>query len=571
MYKLFSSIFFVGISASCLMHLAVWGDEPYGSEGFDVTYDDGANPPTINATGTVSGTVLTPSYIQAFDDILFEQITLGANSTLATFVDSTDADKVSGMFVAAISQGYGITFDNHGDLSYSISTAPAGSSPSNLLLPGIGAVVVGQKISDVPSVTDTKFKVVLNHYGSVTLISSLDSYNLETDAYQPVVSALVADSSTYVDNTAPSEALVMTYSGSKINVSGDGSMAMGGISVANSFNAAADYQAQSNQPVKVVHGGELVLDAEYGAGISASATGIPFSKDTALDSIANPVYVTVQNTGTIAVNTSENSKTNVGIGILAVSNGFLPDNAKSGTTVTGGLVSVALDSAQDPSDSSSIIKVGNANTKLGIGVLAVSSGTGGGLDPYSEGLASSSNGQGSGGEVTVTSSRAIETQGEMSIGIAALSLGGQNTVTTVGSGNTGTVSVGNYDSDHAPGGGDAVEVTLNEGGDISTLGTTAHGVVALSASGGGVVINELAQDYSSSTGTQLGDASGSSSSKKGEGKDGGTVEVVNNATISTGDSNGTGVASVGIVAQSIGGGGGSAGGKACVAVYRWFG
>ncbi|WP_269540383.1 beta strand repeat-containing protein [Cerasicoccus fimbriatus] len=538
--------------------------DPYLASGFKVTLDTSTTPPNITATGSVSGTVTQPSYIQAIESLEFQQVTLSSNSTLASFTDSTDASTAKGYFIGLLSQDYSLTFDNHGDLSYSISTSP--SNLENSFLQSLGAVSAGQQLLSPPDQDGASLAVTVNHYGSIKLDSTLNEYALETEGYQPVVSGLVVYSATYADGLAPSEVKVTTYEGSDIQVTSTGEEATGGITAGSFFNASTNNQAQTNNPVEVVHGGSITADVNFGAGISASSTGAPFSSSDAYTAVGNDVHVTVSDTGKIAVNTQDNTQSNIGVGVLAVSDGFVPETAKSDTNITGGAVKVTLEQASEPSDTSSTLQVGNDNTKLGIGVLAISSGSGGGLSLYSESLVSSKGNDGSGGAVTVDSSRAIETKGEMSIGIAALSLGGQNAVTTVSSSSTGIASVGNVDSDFAPGGGDTVKVTLNEGGDITTLGTTAHGVVAISASGGGLVVNEFEQsiqspDLSSSSGTQLGDASGASSSDKGKGKAGGTIEVVNNATITTGDGTGKGVASIGVVAQSIGGGGGSAGGK----------
>ncbi len=154
---------------------------------------------------------------------------------------------------------------------------------------------------------------------------------------------------------------------------------------------------------------------------------------------------------------------------------------------------------------------------------------------------------GDGGEVTVVNQGDVLTLGNASAGIFAQSIGGGG-----GAGGGGyaaganqinlTGSVGG--SGGGGGAGGAVSVTNN--GSISTLGGGAFGIFAQSVGGGGGVGGGAisADGISVSGNLKIGGDAGKSS-------DGGRVQVVNSASITT-----SGNEAHGIVAQSVGGGGG---------------
>lgn len=183
----------------------------------------------------------------------------------------------------------------------------------------------------------------------------------------------------------------------------------------------------------------------------------------------------------------------------------------------------------------------------GIFALSQAGGAGGGGDAgasYGEGGEGGVGG--TGGTVHVVSSSLINTTGASADGISAQSLGG-----TGGSGGTGggIVARGGGALGSGPGGA----VTVENSGGIQTSGTDARAIFAQSVGG-----------FAGGSGTGGGVVGwGGSGNSAG---DGGTVGVRNNGTITvTGGSAQTGVdkelVSAAILAQSVGGGGGDAAGS----------
>ncbi|MEG2731057.1 MAG: hypothetical protein RR935_11110, partial [Brevundimonas sp.] len=173
------------------------------------------------------------------------------------------------------------------------------------------------------------------------------------------------------------------------------------------------------------------------------------------------------------------------------------------------------------------------------GVLVQSLGGGAGDSGSSYGLFGSGGEAGwggHGGDVNLTQNGDIETEGDGSYGILAQSIGGQGG----DSGNVGGLVAlgGNAGSG---GNGGKVTVTTGQGSDISTKGKGAHAIVAQSIGGGG------------GTGGVAGGLV-AIGAEGGTGGTGGTVSVNHNGDVIT-----TGQGAYGILAQSVGGGGGSAG------------
>jgi len=165
------------------------------------------------------------------------------------------------------------------------------------------------------------------------------------------------------------------------------------------------------------------------------------------------------------------------------------------------------------------------------------------------------------GTVSVTSNGAITTRADNSIGIFAQSVGGGGgvggfSIAAGGSfkGDTSTNSVGGDGG--AAGSGGSVKVTVNA--NIDTYGSLSHGVLAQSIGGGGgyggftAGANVSVKEDASTQGVG-GDGGGG-----GKGLDVtvrvGTADAVGNPTIHT-----RGLGAVGVLAQSIGGGGGTGG------------
>ncbi len=157
---------------------------------------------------------------------------------------------------------------------------------------------------------------------------------------------------------------------------------------------------------------------------------------------------------------------------------------------------------------------------------------------------------GNAGSVTVTSSSIIQTHGDGSIGISALSTGG-------GGGHGGS-SFGLFfaGSGEAGNGGAGGAVTITNSGQVTTQGNDAPALYAQSIGGVG------GDGGTSGAIVALGGRAGNSSN-------GGTVNVSNTGIISTGANNSSAAANAdptcgtgcsgGIIAQSIGGGGGVTG------------
>ena len=159
---------------------------------------------------------------------------------------------------------------------------------------------------------------------------------------------------------------------------------------------------------------------------------------------------------------------------------------------------------------------------------------------------------GNGSTVLVNNQGAIQTVGRGAHGIFAQSIGGGG-----GSGGVsiaGGLSIGssiNLGSGGDGGsGGTSSTVTVNNTGNITTGGDTAHGVLAQSVGGGGGSGGlAVAAGISSGTGVSVGLGGGGAT-----GGNANTVTVTNDGAIIT-----TGRSSMGLVAQSVGGGGGDGG------------
>lgn len=212
------------------------------------------------------------------------------------------------------------------------------------------------------------------------------------------------------------------------------------------------------------------------------------------------------------------------------------------------------------------------------GIFAQSVGGGGGTGGGSKSSATSATSisiaiggtGGSGGisgDVAVTNTAEIATQGDRSVGILAQSVGGaggtggfvksgttaltiaKNTLKGTEIGTTISVNVGGDGGDGMTSG----DVSVSSGGVITTVGANSHGIHAQSVGGGGgtsgVVENTLV-NLRSTIGTTATLSIGGSG---GTGAVSGDVVVTNSSDIGTG-----GLKAAGIFAQSVGGGGGDA-------------
>lgn len=161
---------------------------------------------------------------------------------------------------------------------------------------------------------------------------------------------------------------------------------------------------------------------------------------------------------------------------------------------------------------------------------------------------------GDSGDVTVTTTGAIKTSGSNSDGIHAQSTAGGGGK----AGKTGVfdVSLGSYDANVAVGGaggagGNAGQVTITSSSDVTTTGAAASGIIGQSTGGSGGDGSTVISGDALSTGSINVSVSGSGA----DASNADAVTIISSGTIST-----TGDKAEGILAQSHGGGGGSAGG-----------
>jgi hypothetical protein len=206
--------------------------------------------------------------------------------------------------------------------------------------------------------------------------------------------------------------------------------------------------------------------------------------------------------------------------------------AVGGTGDTGG--NGGLASATNGADASITTSGGGS-----YGILAQSIGGGGGNGGTAGGIGAvggSGSGGGAGGIVNVTNAEgsSVTTSGANAHAVVAQSIGGGGGTGGVGG---GLVAIGG--SSTASGNGNAVTVTNEAESFLTTSGVASHGVLAQSIGGGG------GAGAGSGGLLGLGGAGGAAGN-------GGSVTITSAATINT-----QGIDAKGLVARSIGGGGGS--------------
>ncbi|MEM1057670.1 MAG: PEP-CTERM sorting domain-containing protein [Verrucomicrobiota bacterium] len=353
---------------------------------------------------------------------------------------------------------------------------------------------------------------------------------------------------------------VNTSEGATIDVSQTSSSVItAGISATSAAGPAESNYFNEAYGVNVNQGGDITVTADQGMGIFANTTGGQFSISGSSVAVGGSVDVTLTTDGDGMGGASITHTGRTGIGIFALSE-VSPINDSSGIPIQGGPVTVTMEKETS-------IQVGNeaGGSQLSIGILAVSASANQLLNPFSTTTTPlDTNGDGSGGEVKVDNSGTITTYGDSSVGIASLSVGGASMVTT----NNPSTNENSYLGSNGAhsGGGRQVTVNNRSDGSIVTQGQGAHGIVAMSAANGGLVNNlqeVFGDDRSSLTGLNIGNGPSSTS---GSGHDGGNVTVTNAGSITTGDGSNGSAASIGILAQSIGGGGGNASNKASLFV-----
>ncbi len=154
---------------------------------------------------------------------------------------------------------------------------------------------------------------------------------------------------------------------------------------------------------------------------------------------------------------------------------------------------------------------------------------------------------GKGGDVIIANDGKIATSGDLSFGVLAQSIGGGGGIGggafTEGQNKLNlNLSVGGAGADGQTGG----KVKVTNAGTLHTTGTSSYGIFAQSVGGGGGIGGGATSDDTVSI-----SANANVGGKGGKGGTGGAVDVINRGTIIT-----TGLEAHGIVAQSVGGGGG---------------
>ena len=259
-----------------------------------------------------------------------------------------------------------------------------------------------------------------------------------------------------------------------------------------------------------------------------------------------------------------------GTGGFAIGLGF-SSNGSVKNTIGGGAGGAGntSDLVEVTNHSGATIQTLAANS---IGILAQSIGGGGGAGGFvgqlgvgtgggsstTNAVGGSGGAGGAGGSVTVTNegNALVHTAADNSIGIMAQSVGGGGGVgafSIVGNASGGDASTNNVGGSGGSG-GNAGLVKVTNNGTIQTDGAMSHGIYAQSVGGGGgsggFVVSGTLNLGSGGSNTTIGGNAGNG----GSGGNGGDVIVTNTGAIIINKNN-----SVGIFAQSVGGGGGSGG------------
>ena len=165
-------------------------------------------------------------------------------------------------------------------------------------------------------------------------------------------------------------------------------------------------------------------------------------------------------------------------------------------------------------------------------------------------IAGNASGYGIGGSVTVSAGLNLNTYGARAMGVVAQSIGAGGGIATTGAASgMGTIQLGSLLNSSS--GANASPVQLDLNGSIATRGAGGHGIVAQSIGGGGGILGDVSQAI------QFNPAgfARQSLTVNANGGGGNWVSVAFDGSLTTAGAN-----SHGIIAQSIGGGGGLAGG-----------
>jgi hypothetical protein len=262
-------------------------------------------------------------------------------------------------------------------------------------------------------------------------------------------------------------------------------------------------------------------------------------------------------TGGAGSGASNNSSDKINIGGGAGGSG---GNAGTGGTVTIGNTGGSIKTTGDEANAIFAQSVGGGGGAGGLGSANVSSSSSGNQESFSAtiGIGGSGGSSGNGGAVNVANASSIVTAGNSASGIIAQSVGGGGGDAVALGGNAqSNASGGTYNLGFTLGGsggssGDGAAVNVTNTGSIQTLGNDSYGVFAQSVGGGGGAGGGGESTAQGQNSVVLGIGGGS-----GAGGAGGSVVVSNSGSVDT-----SGHAAHGIFAQSVGGGGGIGGGGA---------
>ncbi|MBB1597772.1 autotransporter outer membrane beta-barrel domain-containing protein [Achromobacter sp. UMC46] len=290
-----------------------------------------------------------------------------------------------------------------------------------------------------------------------------------------------------------------------------------------------------------IHGGMLETQAAGSAGIIAQSVGGGGGVSTL--SLRNASLAAISQTASLAITLGGAFPASSfgGPDFSLVSGGAANVTNNTGRIVTRGAFSPAI-LAQSVGGGggfaavSSTAALGSVNIQLG----TITTDT---IGPSANAAA------GNGGNVTVANTGGgIATSGALSFGVLAQSIGGGGGLVTIDDGAQPAANAANitFGSNFPMSGvGGTVTVTQDVGGSISTSGTNSHGIVAQSVGGGGGIAG-----LSTRPGLTTLKAVGSPA----EQGDGGAVNLTLSGTVAT-----SGNGAAGILAQSVGGGGGLTG------------
>ena len=527
---------------------ANWEDNVKTEGDVSITEDSG----TLTATSALGDSPDLPVVVEPKESVSTFYNYDASISGSGSYTSDTSSP-VNAIFKYLTTNG-GIQLSNTGDLTWNLAKIAAGD-----LLMGSALLYSHVKNAVDENLADgSTFENTINHSGQITVNSTANFEDGMTSL--PLVSDLagILAASTGWSYDYSGAVGVTTESGSSIDVSSkpaDSSkpiVAAGVMALARVADEAPD---AFDAGITITHGGDLTVESDQGVGLYGSLTvADPMqtqnvdTEEGATKTVA--VDVTLKSSGSIQTT----GKT--GIGVFAVNQTYLIGNPDDPSPTGTGAVSVTLENGSKP------LSTGGSGSLFSTGVLAISSGNTDGIVPFGEIGGINANGPDVGGKIDVNSDRVIQTEGELSAGIAAISSGVAMVGSTSSDDTTG--SLGSMGASVTGASGEKVTVKTTSNGTITTLGKKSVGILASSISSGGIVFNNIDQSLSGDSflqGLNLGNPDDNSNSAA-TGATAGPINVEFAAKITTGDGNGKGIASAGILAQSIGGGGGSAGGKA---------